>query len=90
MELDSNTYKYNVLSHEDIKCPFQINRHRIRNTPPPSQGRDVGADSESSPLSSPVSTRQAKRLSLFDSPHTPRSLVRRLSQSGKDSPRRLR
>ncbi|CAG5110280.1 Oidioi.mRNA.OKI2018_I69.chr2.g4695.t1.cds [Oikopleura dioica] len=42
------------------------------------------ADSESSPPQSPK--RVAKRLSLFDSPHTPRSLVRRLSQ-GKENPR---
>lgn len=79
---------YSGLSYGDIKSPFNITRNRIRNTP--TQSRElkcdaVIADSESSPQSSPVSTR-AKRLSLFDSPHTPRSLVRRLSQ-GKDSPR---
>ena len=56
-----------------------------RNGTPPAPSRNgyeaVIADSESSPPSSPISTRQSKRLlSGFDSPHTPRALVRRLSQ----------
>lgn len=45
------------------------------------------ADSESSPPQSPK--RVPKRLSLFDSPHTPRSLVRRLSV-GKENSRMRR
>jgi len=86
MELDEN--KFRGLSCGEIKQQvFSLGRtHRMRNTPPRVDSSATPADSESSPPTSPVSSR-GKRFAMFDSPNTPRSLVRRLSQ-GKDSPAR--
>ena len=77
MELDEN--KFRGLSCGEIKQPvFSLGRsHRMRNTPPRVDSGATPADSESSPPSSPVSSR-GKRFTMFDSPNTPRSLVRRL------------
>ena len=79
MELDEN--KFRGLSCGEIKQQvFSLGRsHRMRNTPPRVDSSATPADSESSPPTSPVSSR-GKRFAIFDSPNTPRSLVRRLRE----------
>ena len=87
--MESRTYS--GLFCGDIKAPFNIRtRHKMSGSPRVAHqlqcDTSVIADSESSPQSSPISATRQKRLTLFGSPHTPRSLVRRLSQGKGDSP----
>ena len=60
--------------------PLKLARRRRRLSPARAQGvaQECGfaPDTECSPTSSPVAARRLRKLTLFDSPRTPRSIVR--------------
>ena len=61
--------------------PLKLARRRRRLAGSPARAtKDCGfaPDTESSPTSSPIASRRLRKLTLFDSPRTPRSIVRHL------------
>ena len=72
--------------------PLKLARRRRRLLiPSPQENHEKNCgfqpDTESSPPSSPLSSRRMRQLTLFDSPRTPRAIARRMSDRQMESPR---